>query len=151
MTQVQVPPPTVGRVDDMDLWFAAHGVTVVEVDMSGPRWGWYSLQDGIVALRRGLTNFQRRATLLHEAQHVLRGDDGHQSQCVEDRIDETVACQMISLMDYARAETEYGWNSGAIAADLGVPRWVVQAYRRVLTRALAAVQGDTALTDSDSL
>ena len=151
MTQVQVPPPTVGCMDDLDLWFAAHGVVVVEVDMSGPRWGWYSMRDGIVAVRRGLLDCQRRAVLLHEAQHVLRGDDGHQSQCVEDRIDETVAGQLIDLVEYARAEDEYGWNSGAIAAELGVPKWVVQAYRRALTRAIESVQGDTGLTNSDGL
>lgn len=121
---------------DMDLWMAAHGVTVVEVDMPGTMWGCYCLRDHAVVLRPGLTDRQRRAALMHEAQHVLRGDDGHQSQRVEDRIDETVACQMISLMDYARAETEYGWNSGAIAAELDVPKWAVRAYRRILDRAM---------------
>ena len=119
---------------DMDLWMAAHGVTVVEVDMPGTMWGCYCLRDRAVALRPGLTDTQRRATLLHEAQHVLREDDGHQDRKVEDRINEAVACQMIDLMEYARAETEYGWNSGAIAAELGVPKWAVKAYRRILDR-----------------
>ena len=121
-------------MDDMDLWMAAHGVTVVEVDMLGTMWGCYCLREHAVALRPGLTDMQRRAALMHEAQHVLRGDDGHQGRRVEDRINETVACQMVDLMEYARTETEYGWNSGAIAVDLGVPKWVVQAYRRVLDR-----------------
>ena len=123
-------------MDDMDLWMAAHGVMVVEVDMPGTMWGCYCLSSHTVALRPGLTSAQRMATLLHEAQHVLREDDGHQDRKVEDRINEAVACQMIDLMEYARAETEYGWNSGAIAADIGVPRWVVEAYRRVLDRAV---------------
>ncbi|MDN6659976.1 MAG: hypothetical protein L0L18_13410, partial [Acidipropionibacterium jensenii] len=70
---------------DMDLWMAAHGVTVVEVDMPGTMWGCYCLRDHAVALRPGLTDMQRVAALLHEAQHVLRGAAGHQSRTGEAR------------------------------------------------------------------
>ena len=117
-------------------WLAGQGVTVVEVD-GGDDLGWYDLHGHAVAMRRDLLPTQRVPVLMHECFHVARGDDGHQARRVEDWIDEQVACRLVSLPDYARAEQEYGWNSGAIARELDLPRWVIQAYRRALEKAVS--------------
>jgi hypothetical protein len=124
--------------DALTVWLAGQGVTVVEVD-GGDDLGWYDLHAHAVALRRDLLPSQRVPVLMHECYHVARGDDGHQSHRVEEWIDEQVACRLISLPDYARAEQEYGWNSGAIAAELGLPKWCVRAYRRALEKAVRKV------------
>jgi hypothetical protein len=119
----------------LTVWLAGQGVTVVEVDGGGDL-GWYDLGARTVALRRGLLPSHRVPVLMHECYHVARGDEGHQQGRVEEWIDEQVACRLIGLPDYARAEQEYGWNTGAIAAELSVPKWCVRAYRRALEKAV---------------
>ncbi|MDO4888129.1 MAG: hypothetical protein Q3979_05440 [Actinomycetaceae bacterium] len=114
-------------------WFAARGVHVVEGD-TGTDWGRYYLGRGTVVLRRGLTAGQRVATLAHEAAHVDRADDGHQSAVVEARINEGVARLLISPAEYVVAERLCGCDVGWIASELGVPAWCVAAYRRLLGR-----------------
>ena len=58
-----------------------------------------------------------------------------QARAVERRIDETVAHRLITAEEYARAEALTGGRgSGAIAAEMGLPKWVVSAYRRTLRR-----------------
>ena len=55
---------------------------------------------------------------------------------MERRIDEAVAHRLITADDYARAEAVTGArDSGAIAVEMGLPQWVVAAYRRTLRRA----------------
>ncbi len=131
---------SMGRINESSLttWLAGQGVIVVEVD-GGDHWGWYDRQAGSVALRQDLLPFQRVPILMHECYHVARDDDGQQTPRVEEWIDEQVAGRLISLPSYAAAEEAYGWNSGAIAAELDVPRWVVQAYRRSLERTISDV------------
>lgn len=98
-------------------------------------WGVYSHHDRTITLRAGMSEGQEVATLLHEMEHARRGDDGHQDHAVEQRINRTVACQLITLDDYARAEAITGArDSGPIALELGLPKWVVSAFRQTLRR-----------------
>lgn len=122
----------------LTVWLAGQGVTVVEVDGGGDL-GWYDLGARTVALRRDVLPSHRVPVLMHECYHVARDDDGHQDRRVEEWIDEEVACRLVSLPAYAVAEDHYGWNTGAIACELDLPRWVVQAYRRRLTRVVEEV------------
>lgn len=53
---------------------------------------------------------------------------------VEAWIDEQVALTLNDPVEYAFWESEYGWSTGGVAHAMELPRWVVEAYRRVLTR-----------------
>ncbi|WP_172120664.1 hypothetical protein [Actinomyces faecalis] len=111
------------------------GVTVRWDHLPGSLWGLYSHRECVITLRAGMSESQEVAALLHEMEHARRGDDGHQTQAVERRIDETVAHALIAAEEYAHAEALTGArDSGAIAAEMGLPRWVVAAYRRTLRR-----------------
>lgn len=112
------------------------GIAVRWGHLPGDMWGVYSHRERTITLRAGMSEGQEVAALLHEMEHARRGDDGHQSRAVERRIDETVAHRLITAEEYARAEALTGGRgSGAIAAEMGLPKWVVSAYRRTLRRA----------------
>lgn len=114
----------------------ALGLMIRWTPMPPHRRGAYDARRRIVYLARDLDGAAAVATLMHEMEHARRGDDGHQPRAVERRIDETVAHQLITADDYARAEAVTGArDSGAIAVEMGLPRWVVSAYRRTLRRA----------------
>lgn len=117
---------------------AGEGVTVMRAELPGNMDGAYLRRSNTILLDTGLVDWEVLPVLLHEMAHWRRGDDGPQSACMERSIDESVALQMIDPADYARAEAELGWHTGGIAAELDVPRWVVQAYRRVLERDLTS-------------
>lgn len=113
----------------------AAGLFVTWVPMADPQRGAFFLPTRTIYLREDMADAVALPTLLHEMEHARRGDDGHQSRAVERRIDETVAHTLITADDYARAEAVTGArDSGAIAVKMGVPRWVVSAYRRTLRR-----------------
>ncbi len=115
---------------------AGEGVRVMRADLPGDMDGAYMLRSNTILLDTGMTAWETLPVLLHEMIHWRRGDDGPQSTCVERSIDEAVALQLIDPSDYASAEMEYGWHTGGIAVELDVPRWVVEAYRRVLSAEL---------------
>ena len=115
-------------------WLQQRGWRLVEFDGDAGLWGFTSQATRTVGLHRSLRASQRAATLLHELEHVRRGDEGHQPPAVERFIDETVAARLVDRDAYAFWEGELGWSTGGIAAELGVPRWVVSAYRRLATR-----------------
>lgn len=113
----------------------AAGLFVTWVPMADPQRGAFFLPTRTIYLREDMADAVALPTLLHEMEHARRGDDGHQSRAVERRIDEAVAHRLITADDYARAEAVTGArDSGAIAVEMGVPRWVVSAYRRTLRR-----------------
>jgi hypothetical protein len=101
--------------------------------------GAFLLPRRTIILSDDLADYQQRPALAHEIEHARRGDDGPQPPRVEQHIDEIVACRFVDFMAYARSETERGWNTPAIARDLDLPRWVIQAYRRALEKAVRKV------------
>lgn len=110
---------------------AAHdeGLTILERPLPHGLSGAYDLRAGIIYLRRGLSMPHQVAVLAHELEHHRRGDDGHQGEATEARINQAVARWLISPAEYALAERITGGHSGAIALELDLPRWVVSAYR----------------------
>ncbi|WP_136314353.1 ImmA/IrrE family metallo-endopeptidase [Actinomyces procaprae] len=107
------------------------GVTVRWLPLG--RWrGCYHQPTRTVYLRAGMSDRLAVPTLMHELEHARRGDDGHQSRPVETRIDRLVACRLITAGEYRRAEVLVGPHVGALAVELDVPRWVVEAYRDTL-------------------
>lgn len=112
------------------------GITVTWTRLASRRRGGYAHASRTIYLTEGMPDDLALPTLLHEMEHARRGDDGHQSPAIEARIDETVARAIITPDDYARAEAVTGArDSGAIAVEMGLPQWVVAAYRRTLRRA----------------
>ena len=74
-------------------------------------------------------------TLMHEMEHARRGDEGPQPRSVEARIDAVVARRLVTVEDYAAAELLVGCRVGALAAELEVPTWVIEAWQRTLRAA----------------
>lgn len=112
------------------------GLFVTWIPMPADLRGAFFLPTRTIYLAHDMSETLALPTLLHEMEHARRGDDGHQSRAVERRIDEAVAHRLITADDYARAEAVTGArDSGAIAVEMGLPQWVVSAYRRTLRRA----------------
>lgn len=108
------------------------GAFVRWVPLPGDVRGVYHQPTSTIYVREGMAESVAVPTILHETQHHLRGDDGPQRESVEARIDRAVACRLIAPGEYAEAERVAGHYSGAIAVELGLPRWVVRAYRETL-------------------
>lgn len=113
---------------------SAEGVSVTERRMRPTLWGYYVLDDRLIVINSCLRQKQRIHALVHETIHHLRADCGHQSQCVEDRIDEEVSTMLVDPAEYRIAEERYGWDVPSIALDLGLCQRTVRAYRRHLHR-----------------
>ena len=139
MSEPAITLPCMYRINEDELydWFRVERVEVVEESLPAGVWGLYDLDRRIVWVQRGLPASFRLATLLHEAVHHSRGDHGHQDTAVENRINEVVADLLVDPVEYALAERELGWSTGGIAVELGLPRWVVSAFRRSLAKGLA--------------
>lgn len=73
--------------------------------------------------------------LAHELTHVRRGDAGPQPRTVEELIDERVAVRYVDPAAYARAERIRGAYAGAIAEELDLPQWVIEAFQGRMLRA----------------
>lgn len=114
---------------------------MIDSELPAGMWGAYSLKQRTVWIQKGMPTKWRVAVLLHELEHVRQKHDGHQPQAVEDAINEEVARRIVSPEDYAFWESELGWSTGGIAAALELPRWVIEAYRRVLARSACTSSG----------
>ena len=97
-------------------------------------WGAYHENTRTIYISRFAPNAWVVPILAHETFHAAAHHHGHQSAAIEARIDEAVAQAIINSADYRFWESQYGWSTGGIAAALGVPRWVVEAYRRNLSK-----------------
>lgn len=96
----------------------------------------YSYSKQTIYISKSLPSAWVVPTLAHEIIHAYNDHDGHQSRATENRIDEAVAKVFINPAEYAYWENQYGWRTGGIAKALDMPRWVVEAYRRLLTKQL---------------
>ncbi|MEW6894499.1 ImmA/IrrE family metallo-endopeptidase [Trueperella pyogenes] len=94
--------------------------------------GLYIHSRRLIVVDSRLPEALQRATLAHEYVHALRGHDGPQSASVERCVDRQAARLLISPAEYALAERLHEGNPVGIAEDLGVPVWVVEAYRQAL-------------------
>lgn len=110
------------------------GVAVTWTRLPGGLAGCYHHATRTILLDHRLEDWQAIPVLLHEIAHAAAGHDGHQSHRVEARIDRSVAMKMISPGEYEAAERIVGAHLGALAAELEVPVWVVEAYQSTLHR-----------------
>ncbi|WP_341741341.1 hypothetical protein [Trueperella pyogenes] len=110
----------------------SHGITVSWGHVCSL--GAYHHPTATIWLDCSLASCPRQAlgVLAHEYVHALRGHDGPQSASVERCVDRQAARLLISPAEYALAERLHEGNAVGIAEDLGVPVWVVEAYRQAL-------------------
>ena len=108
------------------------GVAVVSAYLPRGMRGAYRHRTRTIVLCPGMPGWMAVPTLLHGMVHAERGDDGPQPAAVEARIDALVACQLITVGEYATAERAVGPGVGALAMELETTTWVIEAYQRCL-------------------
>ena len=126
--------------EELILACQAMGVHVVFVPF--PLAGSYYLGEGLIVIDSRLPVGAQRAMLAHEYVHAILGHDGPQEARIEARVDRQAARLLVSPAEYMLAERLYGCDVAAIGEELGVPVWVVGAYREALARGVRVrVQG----------
>lgn len=128
----EASPPS---LESLTAWCEKHQVTLfLDTDMPGDWQGIYLDNLRTIYINRRTPASWLAPVLAHETFHAAAHHNGHQPAPVEARIDEAVAQAIINPADYRFWESQYGWSTGGIAAALGVPRWIVEAYRRSLSK-----------------
>ncbi|MEW6875095.1 ImmA/IrrE family metallo-endopeptidase [Trueperella pyogenes] len=115
-----------------DLITACTSIGVHVVFMPFPLAGAYYHDTGLIVIDSRLPETSQLATLAYEYVHALRGHDGPQSASMERYVDPEAARLLISPAEYALAEYAHEGSTVGIAEELGVPVWVVEAYRQAL-------------------
>lgn len=109
------------------------GVRVAWADL-GRRRGLYEDDLDRITLNLCLTDYQEKSTLAHELSHAHWHDRPTASrtehQRRERRANAEAARMLITAAEYARAEEAVGPDPGALAVELSVSRWVVEAWQR---------------------
>ncbi|MCK7641446.1 ImmA/IrrE family metallo-endopeptidase [Corynebacterium sp. P6145] len=117
-----------------DLQVLASDLGIHVVEHRGGAKGWYSDSARAISLRAGLTPQQQLSTLAHEmgdARYRDTPSDGYYSARQERCADQYAAKLLVTPAEYALAETMYGPNVRAIAAELGVTPHVVETWREL--------------------
>lgn len=114
---------------------AVQGIRVQEMRLPAGLEGVWDPNQKTIWLKKGLPMASMACTLAHELEHARRGDIGRQDEYVESFIDEKVALRFVDSEAYARLEEVYGCEPGVIAEELDLPRWVIEAWQRLLNRA----------------
>ncbi|POX66558.1 ImmA/IrrE family metallo-endopeptidase [Microbacterium sp. Ru50] len=118
-------------LDTLDLL----GVRVTIVDLPPDR-GEYEHGLRIVRLRPGMARRLHRSVLAHECAHAVYGDvplrDPHHAERQETRADEWAARTLVSVDDYARAESIHDGHVDAMALELDVTVDLIRAFQRTL-------------------
>lgn len=107
----------------------AAGITIIYKPLRPDLKGYYTHSKCSITVSSQLTTAHTVGTLAHELIHALHEHDGPQSDVVEARVDKLAARLLISPKEYAQAERLCGPHAGAIARELELPRWVVQAWQ----------------------
>lgn len=116
------------RLDMLYHHCADMGLGVEWVDLGPSRRGEYVDGSRLIRLHRGLTRAQATATLAHEIGHA---EFGHScsTPATERRAWQYGASLVVSVADYQRAERIVGHHPNALAAELGVTRRLIEAWR----------------------
>lgn len=132
-------------LDTLDLL----GVRLIVTDLPSDRDGEYEHDLRVIRLRPGMARRLHRSVLAHECAHAVHRDvplrDPHHIERQESRADEWAARALISVDDYARAETIHGGHVQAMAVELDVTVDLVRAFQRTLlqSRAWAVAAAET--------
>lgn len=108
------------------------GIRVMWRDL-GRRRGEYRHSARLITLNPRMSEVLQRSTLAHELGHAHHGDtwtdDPRLLEERERRADAYAARLLVDPVEYALAERLVGEHPGAIARELGVSRYVVDAWR----------------------
>lgn len=118
---------------------AALGVTIEYADLTHlHRDGDCNLDTKTIRLQHGMLPRLERSVLAHELAHFIRGDRrtmfGFYDARSELRADEWAAHFLLNIADYKAAEAQFGCNTEAIAEELNVMDYIVEAFERTLNR-----------------
>ncbi|TQL03503.1 ImmA/IrrE family metallo-endopeptidase [Cellulomonas sp. SLBN-39] len=108
------------------------GIRVMWRDL-GRRRGEYRHDARLITLNPRMSEVLQRSTLAHELGHAHHGDtwtdDPRLLEERERRANVYAARLLVDPVEYALAERLVGEHAGAIARELGVSRYVVDAWR----------------------
>ncbi|MBM9432376.1 ImmA/IrrE family metallo-endopeptidase [Flaviflexus equikiangi] len=108
------------------------GVHVVFLPYPKPGSYWHAHQ--LIVIDARLSSRWQRCTLAHEAVHAWYGHEGPCAPETEAWVDERAAGLLVTEQAYARAEWLHGPDVHAIADELDVTPWVIEAFQRTLRR-----------------
>lgn len=115
--------------------YPLQGLTVASALLPGDLMGAYCERTGTILVDRRLTYVQKRCVLAHELAHWRHGDEGCAgvASCMEEsRARRETALLLVDPVRLMVAESMYGANLWAIAAELGVTLQVIGDYRSVI-------------------
>lgn len=88
----------------------------------------------LISISDQLLEYQATAALAHELIHAAHEHRGHQTPAIERIVDELAARMILTVDEYAKAETMYGCDPRAIAHEMGQPVWIIEAFQRHLAK-----------------
>lgn len=111
----------------------AEGVRVMWRNL-GRRRGEYKHSARLITLNPHMSDVLQRSTLAHELGHAHYGDTWTDNQSVHDkheaRANQYAASILISPLEYAVAEALAGSHIGALAKELGVAAYIIEAWQQ---------------------
>lgn len=119
-------------MDDLLQLAAARGLRVTWRDL-GRRRGEYRHRAGLITLNPRMSGILQRSTLAHELGHAWHADewtdDPRALAAGERRANRYAAHLLISPAEYAIAERLVGPHPGALAHELNVARYIIDAWQ----------------------
>ncbi|WP_313276836.1 ImmA/IrrE family metallo-endopeptidase [Timonella senegalensis] len=110
----------------------ADGVRVMWRNL-GKRRGEYKHTARLITINPRMSDLLQRSTLAHELGHAYYGDQWTDDPAVKDaqerRANRYAARLLISPLEYAVAEAMVGPSVGALAKELGVSTYIVEAWQ----------------------
>ena len=94
----------------------------------GPKGAWLP-EANAVTIRHGMDDAETISTIAHELGHAHHGDPAGHLPAFERRADEFAARLIISPVEYAAAEIQYGPHPAGIARELGVTKHLVEIFQ----------------------
>lgn len=112
---------------------------VYELPLSSNLKGGYDATNNRILISDRLTPVQRRCVLAHEISHARHHDVGCKcDSATERRADMEAARMLVNQLEYQSAEIIFDGDEYAIARELNVMPWIIQAYKQWLHDNVAA-------------
>lgn len=112
---------------------------VYELPLSSNLEGGYDATNNRILISDRLTPVQRRCVLAHEISHARHHDVGCKcNSATERRADMEAARMLVNQLEYQSAEIIFDGDEYAIARELNVMPWIIQAYKQWLHDNVAA-------------
>lgn len=115
------------------------GVRIEHTDLTHlDRDGDCNIDTCVIRLQEGMLERLGRSVLCHEIAHFIRKDRRTMFGIYDDRAerqaDEWASHYLIDVREYELAEAKFGTNTEAIAQELNVMDYIVEAFERTLNR-----------------